>query len=210
MENRLTEVQLTQLVGEVERLSQRRNAEYDREQVKEILQELNLPTDLLDDAMVQLQRREALAAQKQRNRRIMGGVAVVLVGAIAIYSLFAHNQSKVRDAIANVSITSSVVSLTQTGSSPIKAISGAANQRIYYRVTLQNVPIGEKLSLSCNWIDPRGNVVHQSRYQTQQIDKSVWPTYCYHQLNSTSATGTWKVEMALAGRKIAGARFDVK
>lgn len=41
MPHRLTQAQLTQVVAEVERLSQRREAELEREQVKEILQELS-------------------------------------------------------------------------------------------------------------------------------------------------------------------------
>ncbi len=44
----LTQAEFTQLVGEVERLSQLRDQEIDREQIQEILQELNLPTDVVD------------------------------------------------------------------------------------------------------------------------------------------------------------------
>lgn len=50
MEDRLTQAQLSQVVTEVEQLWRRREAELDSEQVKEILQELNLPSDLLEDA----------------------------------------------------------------------------------------------------------------------------------------------------------------
>jgi len=77
MNTRLTQEQLGELVAEVERLSDRRQAELDRQQVEEILQELNLPTDLLDEALVQLRRREALDVQQRRHRWILGGVAVV-------------------------------------------------------------------------------------------------------------------------------------
>ena len=209
MNDRLTEAQMSQVVGEVERLSQRRDAEYNAEQVKQILQELNLPPELLEDAMVQLRRKEALEVQKRRNRWILGGVVVALVGAIATTSIFLQNQRNVENAIANVSASNSLVSLTQRGSSA-NAILRQSNPRVYYRVTLQNAPIGEKLSLSCDWIDPSGNVAHQSRYQTSQIDKSVWPTFCYSQLNAASPTGTWNVQMSVAGRTLSNARFDVK
>jgi len=60
MNTKLTDEQLGELVAEVERLSDRRQGELDRKQVEDILQELNLPTDLLDEALVQLRRREAL------------------------------------------------------------------------------------------------------------------------------------------------------
>jgi len=57
MENRLTQTQLTQIVAEVERLSNLRQSELDSEEVKEILQELRLPPELLNEALIQLRRR---------------------------------------------------------------------------------------------------------------------------------------------------------
>lgn len=42
MEKRLTQEQLTKVVTEIEQLSQQRETELDREQVQQILQELNL------------------------------------------------------------------------------------------------------------------------------------------------------------------------
>ena len=209
MDNRLTEAQLKQLVAEVERLSQRRDAEYNPEQVKEILQELNLPTDLLEDAMVQLRRREALEAEKRRNRWIMGGVVVALIGAIAATAVFMQNQSRVENAIANISASGSRITLAQADTN-LTVIERQSNPRVYYRVTLQNAPIREKLSLACNWIDPSGNIAHQSRYQTRQIDKSVWPTFCYHQMNQASPTGIWKVQMSSANRTLSTSSFEVK
>ncbi|GET38611.1 DUF3859 domain-containing protein [Microseira wollei] len=210
MNDRLTEAQMAQVVAEVERLSQRREAEYNPEQVKQILQELNLPPELLEDAMVQLRRQEALAEQKRRNRWIMGGVVVALMGAIATTAVYVQNQNRVENAIANVSAANSLVTLTQNGGSSANQITRQSNPRVYYRVTLQNAPIGQKLSLACDWIDPSGNIAHQSRYQTRQIDKSVWPTYCYHQLNSGSAAGTWKVQMLLGNRTVSTSTFNVK
>ena len=64
MEPRLTENQLQQVVAEVQQLAIRRESELDATQVREILQELNLPPEFLEDAMIQLQRREALKLQQ--------------------------------------------------------------------------------------------------------------------------------------------------
>lgn len=209
MNDRLTEAQMAQVVAEVERLSQRREAEYNPEQVKEILQELNLPPELLEDAMVQLRRKEALEVQKRRNRWIIGGVVVALVGAIATTSILLQNQRSVENAIANVSASGSRITLAQA-SDNLSVIDRQSSPKVFYRVTLQNAPLGEKLSLACNWIDPSGNIAHQSRYQTREIDKSVWPTYCYHQLNSGSPAGTWKVQILLGNRTLSNSRFDVR
>jgi indole-3-glycerol phosphate synthase len=50
MNNRLSQEELAQVIAEVERLSPRREAEFDREQVKQILQEFGLSPTLLGDA----------------------------------------------------------------------------------------------------------------------------------------------------------------
>jgi hypothetical protein len=97
MENRLTQTQLTQIVAEVERLSNLRQSQLDSEEVKEILQELRLPPELLNEALIQLQRREALAQQQRRNRWIAGGLAAAAAGAIAITGFYIQQN---RQAIA--------------------------------------------------------------------------------------------------------------
>ncbi|MGL5065865.1 MAG: DUF3859 domain-containing protein, partial [Microcoleus sp.] len=83
METRLTQTQLTQIVAEVERLSNLQKSQLDSAEIKEILQELNLPPELLDEALIQLQRRKALARQQKRNRLIAGGLAAAAAGSIA-------------------------------------------------------------------------------------------------------------------------------
>ena len=54
MEKRLTDTQLQRLVAEVQRLSDRHRAELDIQEVKDILQQIDLSPEFLDDAMVQL------------------------------------------------------------------------------------------------------------------------------------------------------------
>lgn len=207
MENRLTQEQLSKVVAEVQRLSQRREGEVDREQVKEILQELNLSPDLLDEALVQMRRREALEAQQRRNRWIVGGVAVVLVGAIAATTVFFQNRQQ---ALANITASQSRVTLASDNGGNLGTIERQGNSEVFYRVTLQNAPVGEKLDLKCDWIDPSGQVVHQNRYSTQQINKTVWPTYCRYKLGSAAPAGTWKVQMATGDRVLSSTTFTVK
>lgn len=207
MNNRLTQAQLTQIVGEVERLSQRREAELDCEQVKQILQELSLPPDLLDEALVQLRRREALAVQQRRNRSIAAIAIAALVVAIAGTTLFIKQNQQ---ALQSVSTAQSQITLAQDNSISLTKIDRQANAQVAYRVTLKDAPIGKKLSLRCDWIDPSGQVVHQNQWQTLTIDKAVWPTYCRYQFNSAAATGTWKVQMSLGERTLSTTSFLVK
>ena len=63
MQQRLTPEQVSQIVAEVERLSQRRQSEIEVEELQQILQELNLPDDLLDEAVMQVYRKQALDNQ---------------------------------------------------------------------------------------------------------------------------------------------------
>jgi hypothetical protein len=77
-------------------------------------------------------------------------------------------------------------------------------------VTLKDAPIGKKLNLSCNWIDPSGQIVKQNNYQTREVKTSIWDTFCRYSINSTAPVGNWKVEMFLEGRKISEEPFVVQ
>jgi len=207
MNTKLTDEQLGELVAEVERLSDRRQAELDRQQVEEILQELNLPTDLLDEALVQLRRREALEVQRRRQRWIFGGVAVVAVGAIATTVLFNLQQQTV---LSQVQVYQDSIALGKSDPGNLKEVDRRSGQEIYYRVTLQNAPINKKLSLRCDWIDPKGTLARQNRWHTQRIDREVWPTYCRYPLNNATIAGRWQVRMFLGDRILDDATFIVK
>lgn len=93
--------------------------------------------------------------------------------------------------------------------SNLTTIARQANSEVFYR-TLKDAPVGRKLSLSCDWIAPNDQVVHQNRYQTREIDKLLWNTYCRYKIFTTAPTGNWKVKMFLAGRPISDASFEVK
>ena len=207
MENRLTQTQLTQIVAEVQRLSNLREAELNSAEVTQILQELGLPPELLDEALIQLQRREALAQQERRNRWIAGGVAAVAVGTIAFTGFFIQQS---RQALDRVSVEQNRITSVQDDGGNLTVISRQNNPKIFYRVTLKDAPIGKKLSLSCDWIDPSGQVVKQNRYETSTIDKSIWNTQCRYQIGTAAATGNWQVKMFLENRVIGSKSFEVK
>lgn len=207
MNNRLSQEELAQVIAEVERLSQSREAEFDREQVKQILQELGLSPDLLDDAWVQIRRKQALEAQQRRRRWIAIGVVVVLVGAIAITTAYIQHRQQVYSRIITYQ---SRITLAQDNGENLRAIDRQTNPQVYYRVTLNNALVGEKLSLTCDWIDPSDRVAHQNRYSTRKIDKSVWTIYCYYWFNQGAATGNWKVQMSLGNRILRSNSFLVQ
>ncbi|MCC5633365.1 DUF3859 domain-containing protein [Nostoc sphaeroides CHAB 2801] len=207
MNQRLTTEQLTQIVAEVGNLQTRKEAEIEPEQVKQILQELGLAPDLLDEALVQVQRRQVLKVQQKRNRTIAIGVIAAVAIAImgTLFTIQQHNST-----LERVSTQRNRITLTQDDGSDLRNISRQNSPEVFYRVTLKDTPVGQKLDLTCNWIDPNGEIVKQNRYQTREIDKSIWDTHCRYIIGSASTPGKWKAQIFLQGRQLSETEFEVK
>ncbi|MBS9393044.1 MAG: DUF3859 domain-containing protein [Dolichospermum sp. LBC05a] len=206
MNQRLTQEQLNQIIAEVQGLQLRQEAELDQQQVKDILQDLNLAPELLDEALIQVRRKQALEVQQHRNKLIGFGVAAAVIIGIGFTVFFNQQQGSL---LANVSAQQDRITL-ESNNGNLKNISRQANSEIFYRVTLKDAPIGKKLNLSCNWIDPSGQIVKQNNYQTREVKTSIWDTFCRYSINSTAPLGNWKVEMLLENRKISEETFVVQ
>ncbi|MBG1269234.1 DUF3859 domain-containing protein [Nostoc sp. WHI] len=207
MTQRLTQEQLAQIVTEVGGLQVRRDAELDQQQVREILQELNLPPELLGEALIQLNRRQALEVQQRRNRWIASGVVAVVLVAIASTIFFIQQQNSI---LSRISAQQDRITLVENSGNDLKTISRQTNPEVSYRVKLKDAPVGKKLALSCNWIDPSGQIVKQNSYQTREINTSVWDTQCNYTINPAATVGNWQVQMFLEGRQISDETFEVK
>lgn len=207
MKQRLTQVQLEQVVAEVQRLSERQQAELDAEQVKGILQELNLPPELLEEAILQLHRREALVEQQRRRRWIVGSVIGLIALLLLGVTVFTQSQQQL---LTRVTAERDRITLVQDDGGNLSTVLRQTSGEVVYRVTLSDAPVGQKLSLSCNWMDPNGQIVHQNRYQTKEITTPVWNTVCRHTLGSAAPVGTWKIQMLLGDRLLSDATFVVK
>ncbi|MCC2691607.1 DUF3859 domain-containing protein [Nodularia sp. LEGE 04288] len=207
MTQKLTTEQLTQIIAEVGNLQASREAEIAPEEVKQILQELGLAPELLDEALVQMQRRQVLQVRQKRHRTIAIGVIAAVAIAITgtILTIQQHNST-----LERVSTGSNRITLTQDDGADLRNITRQNSPEIFYRVTLKDAPVGQKLDLRCNWINPNGEIVHQNRYQTREIDKSIWNTHCRYTIGSASTPGRWKVQMFLQGRQLSETEFEVK
>jgi hypothetical protein len=203
---RLTQEQLAQIVAEVGRLQQKREAEVDEPQVKQILEELNLPPELLDEALIQVKRRKALEVEQRRNRWITAGVALAVVAALATGGYFyqQHNAE-----IAHVSAQQNRITLVDNDTS-LNVVNRLSNPQVYYRVTLKDAPIGKKLSLSCDWVDPSGQIVKQTPYQTKEVSTPIWDTRCRYIFGANAPVGTWQVRMFLEGHPLSNSTFEVR
>lgn len=217
MEQRLTEAQLAQVVAEVTRLSHEREdfkqKTLDRSQVLQVLNELELPPDLLDDALLQLRRKEELERQKQRNKWILvvaiifslGLVSMIALGGLSGF-LFYKQQGA---AISAVTSGQGRITLSVDNGEDLSSVNREAGE-VRYHVKLQNAPIGSELDMSCRWYNPSGQLEHENRWRTKTIDKSVWPTECKCKIGPASPAGDWRVEMLLGGKILSSRTFRVE
>ncbi len=207
MKTQLSKKQWNDVVAEVTRLAQDREDELTRREITtEVLKELNLPTDLTDEALQQVQYREALA--KQRRQRIwafaVGGILVALLLISLVTWRSTHNA-----ALQKIQADSGRVTREIESGSNTQTITRDGRD-VFYRVTLRDVPLGEKLPLSCNWIDPTGKIVTQNRWETRDTNKEIWETHCRCQLGSAAPSGDWKVEMKIGDRVVSAGDFKVE
>jgi len=91
MNQPLNQEQLNQIIAEVQTLQLRQESELNQQQIKEILQDLNLPPELLDEALIQIRRKQALEVQQSRNKLIGFVVATSVIIGIGL-TVFFHQQ----------------------------------------------------------------------------------------------------------------------
>jgi hypothetical protein len=222
MSDQMTESQVAKVVAEVTRQAQLREPDHsqmlNRDQVVQILDELKLPVDLLDPAMRELQRREAeaevkarhdevLAAKRRRVSWIIGAcVLVVLVVVFLVGSIFQRRNSE----LAGVAAIESGRITREVDQGENLGVVTRNGSELYYRVTLERVPLSRTLSLKCNWIDPGGRVVKQNSWETRTTDKTVWATSCRNTIGAAAQPGTWTVEMLLGDRVVSQSDFRVE
>ncbi len=203
MSSRITNEQLQQIVREVERLKKEEQATLSREEVKQVLEELSLPTDLLDQAVMQVNLR--LKRGKLRQTGLMAG-SLLLVGIAAMLFWLQQKQAT----LAQVRAVQDRITLMQTDGGNLNVVNRQQSPEVFYQVTLDQAPVGDRLTLSCSWTDPAGVIVKQNRYETKKITTPVWNTHCRMPLGSSTTPGTWTVEMFLGDRSLERAQFQVQ
>lgn len=81
---------------------------------------------------------------------------------------------------------------------------------IWYRVTLDDVPLGQSLELECEWTDANGKSAHRNRYRTKPMTHSPWNTHARYRLSPAAAAGSWQVRLLLDDRTLHRLQFEVK
>ncbi len=205
-QTRLTDRQMAEVVAEVSRLSQLREESLSRQQVEDILRDLELPTDLYDDALAQLQRKEALARERRRNQWFAALAATAL---IVLLALFYWRMSSHSATLAKISGESGRITRAADDGGALNIVTRDGQDAVFH-VILRAVPLGEKLALSCQWTDPNGQIFKQNQWETRATDKTVWATSCKCQLGAAAPAGQWKVALQLGGRVLSETSFRVE
>lgn len=214
MGRELTQDQFGKVVAELTRLDQeikdRQRETLDRQQVAELLKELNLPVELLDDAIEKLERRSDVERAEKEAQRKRRRILIAVIAAVLAVILFV-SISAWRHSAALGRITAGQARVTRATDDGGDLQSVARNgEDVFYRVILRDAPEGESLRLTVNWIDPAGNIFHQNRYETKVIDKTAWPTFAKCRIGEAAPRGRWKVELLLDDRVLSATSFEVE
>jgi hypothetical protein len=92
----------------------------------------------------------------------------------------------------------------------LKAVDRREKPELWFRVTLEDAPVGRTLSLTCEWVDPAGKVLHRNRFLTKEITHSPWPTHARYRLAADAPLGTWTVRLLLDDRELRSQTFEVR
>ncbi|GAP99423.1 hypothetical protein [Leptolyngbya sp. NIES-2104] len=200
----LTQDQLDRIVAEIDRLQD--DAEFNDYQIKQILQQLDLPNELLEAAIAQVHERRLLLQKRQRQKIVLSTIAIMIAGLTTTIAVVYQKQ---QNRIARIAALQDIVTL-ESSAKPVKQFDRTKDQQVFYRVTLKNAPINTQVIVSCRWTDATGQIVHQSRYQTEPISRSPWVVACSAPLTPQSQPGTWTVKMNVEERSISDQSFAVK
>ncbi len=137
------------------------------------------------------------------------GRKIILVGAAALlllaggYYLFGGRGEK----LSRMSVSDAHVTQLGAAGNPVTEINRGEAPEVFYQVVLRDVPLGDRLLLNCEWVDPSGQVARHNRYRTNYIYKSTWPTHCREHFGPASLAGEWHVRLLLGPRLLSDSSF---
>lgn len=204
-EHKIAEKDMIRLVEEVSKLDNERRAQLDKTEVAKILNELSLPSDLLDEALLRLQRQKS----ERRTLKLILGAAITtaLLGALLAFFVLSSSNA-VQQSYANVTATDAFFSQNAEGSVPVPEVS--TGQTVYAQVTLHNVPVNSKLPMHAKWYKPDGSILKESSWSTRETTSQNWNTHAKCVIPPDAPAGKWMVEFSLGGRSVISKIFVVK
>lgn len=211
-DDRIPRQKLGPIIDEIEQLeNESQNQLLDRGQVRDVLQQVAVPTHRLDEAVARVDARELEQAQnKAKKRKLFLAVGAVVTALSLGTATLVYVTSDRAAAVARVSASDaqlSVAGVARPSGSPIK--SGVA-QEIQLDVVLHDAPTGRSLDMACDWVGPSGQTVYESHYQTKTIDRANWPTHCKAGFKTSAPAGAWTVRMKVADHVVIETPFTLE
>jgi hypothetical protein len=137
-------------------------------------------------------------------------IALPLLGALLGAALLGIGWFVIQGRRAAERIRSAGAQLTLDDEKGPPATEARGGAHLWYRVLLDDVPLGRTEALECDWVDPRGGVAHHNAWTTLSIDHAPWPTHCQWTLPATVPAGGWTVRMRLGARELSRTTFQVR
>ena len=204
-EHKIAEKDMIRLVEEVSKLDSERQQMLDKSQVSKILNELNLPSELLDEALERLDAKKAKA--KTTNLAIIAGVVGLLIAGAAAFIVV---TSATNTANEINSITASHAHMTLSANSAEALATVSPGGTVFVNTTLNNVPLNKKLHLHAKWFRPDGSIFHENDWYTRETTSSTWDTHAKTVIPSDAPSGKWMVQISTGGRELISKIFEVK
>jgi len=137
---------------------------------------------------------------------ILLGLAIVAMVALGVFQMFRGRAEKLEHVFAEKPRFAQQAE-------PFEAQTDFERRRmpdVYYHVVLRDVPLGWRLDLHCDWVDPTGAIARRNTYQTRIVYRSTWATHCHQRFTEASASGSWHVRLTMNGRVLSDAPFALK
>jgi hypothetical protein len=144
-------------------------------------------------------------------RRGWGLAIVLLLLAVAGIAIAVFVIKNTQPAAADATrATEGRLTLAEDDGQSLKIVDRQQSPELWFRVLLAEAPLGETLSLTCEWVGPDGKVAHRNHYTTHRIDRQDWPTHARYRLATNAPLGNWTVRLQLQGRVLQSTTFEVQ
>jgi len=192
-------------VEEAARIQDREVSSLDHEQARDVLEELELPSALLEEARAAIQVRRIEQRERANRVKLALLLGVILAAGVAIFGVRGLLASRARANVSNIHAV-----LLVEGNPISGPLSRSARPEVSLETVLAHTPEGDSLDLTCDWRGPGGDLRYQNHWQTKGIDKQAWPTHCRHRFGAADPSGAWSVEMKLNDRTLVTERFSLE
>jgi hypothetical protein len=138
-------------------------------------------------------------------RLLIGVVIVAALGALAYWRY--SNPSL--DPEGPIRAGSARLTLERDDGQSLTKIGRRPAPELWYRVTLDEAPLGARQHLRCEWIDPNGTVERANGYETKAIDHLPWETHARLRLRADAPIGQWRAILYRDDEQLRALSFEV-